>query len=275
MAHHTITSLATGGFRWAVQPCHTGFWRVRTEALVREGVPVRLIALIVTTIFACLFAATASWADPLPQGASTWRSGQGDNRVYTHIVRHGNKIWLGAAAWQGDATCYSGTIAGSRMRLRATGGEGGLDKSLVRVRYRLESGALKLASKWNGQWTRWGATSHRIATKPKLRQLCKNYGAAPVTKYAVCRANSYPFSFLLSTQLQNTSNANVRKAVLSVQEALRGIGVRDSSGRPVIVDGSYGPQTASAVRTFQRQADLIVDGEVGSQTWRALARRYC
>lgn len=235
----------------------------------------RRIAVTLTTMFACLFAATASWADPLPQGASTWRGGQGDNRVYTHIVRHGTKVWLGAAAWQGDATCYSGTIAGRTMRLRATGGEGGLDKSLVRVRYRLESGALKLTSQWNGQWTRWGATSHRIATKPKLRQLCKNYASAPVTKYSVCRANSYPFNFLLSTQLQNTSNAKVRKAVLSVQESLRGIGVRDSNGRPVIVDGSYGPQTASAVRRFQQQAGIIVDGKVGSQTWRVLARRYC
>lgn len=234
----------------------------------------RRIAVILATIFA-LSSVTASWADPLPQGASTWKGVQSGTTTYTHFVRQGNKVWLGAAAKQGDATCWSGTVTSTIMRIRAVGGEGGLDKSLVRVRYRVESGKLKLESRWNGKWTPFMPTSHRIATKPKMRQLCKRYGSPSINTYSVCRSSGYPFSFLLSTQLQNTSNANIRKAVRSIQEALRGIGVRDSSGRQVIVDGSYGPQTASAVRRFQQQAGIIVDGKVGGQTWAKLGRQYC
>ncbi|MDQ6839361.1 MAG: peptidoglycan-binding protein [Actinomycetota bacterium] len=36
------------------------------------------------------------------------------------------------------------------------------------------------------------------------------------------------------------------------------------------VDGDFGPQTADAVRAFQKSCGLLVDGEAGPQTWAAL-----
>jgi peptidoglycan hydrolase-like protein with peptidoglycan-binding domain len=39
---------------------------------------------------------------------------------------------------------------------------------------------------------------------------------------------------------------------------------------PVGVDGSFGPQTESAVKAFQRSRGLAVDGIVGPQTWQRL-----
>lgn len=103
--------------------------------------------------------------------------------------------------------------------------------------------------------------------------------------YSVCKFSSdpfgyakanprYPFGFLLTTSRQATSGRNVRKAVRSIQAVLARAGFSDESGREVIVDGSYGPQTASAVRTFQRKKRLIVDGKVGPQTWKKLSK-YC
>jgi peptidoglycan hydrolase-like protein with peptidoglycan-binding domain len=40
------------------------------------------------------------------------------------------------------------------------------------------------------------------------------------------------------------------------------------------VDGIFGPRTEAAVREFQQNENLSVDGIVGRQTWTALLRRW-
>lgn len=112
-------------------------------------------------------------------------------------------------------------------------------------------------------------------------------GVAPAptaSKYEVCNFDEptvpvanprYPFSFLLTTKLADTRKASIRRAVRSVQEILRAEGFKGLSGKSLKLDGSYGPNTAHAVKTFQRRMGLVVDGKVGPQTWKRLGKEYC
>jgi Putative peptidoglycan-binding domain-containing protein len=54
-------------------------------------------------------------------------------------------------------------------------------------------------------------------------------------------------------------------AVRDLQTRLRGAGFN-----PGKIDGTFGPNTKSAVLAFQRSANLVQDGIVGNKTWTAL-----
>ena len=44
--------------------------------------------------------------------------------------------------------------------------------------------------------------------------------------------------------------------------------------KQLTVDGIFGPKTEAAVRDFQQNENLSVDGIVGKQTWTALLRHW-
>lgn len=71
-------------------------------------------------------------------------------------------------------------------------------------------------------------------------------------------AKDFPAWRTFSTTQNHASQADVK----AIQFLLRGRGLYSSQP-----DGIYGPQTASAVKAFQRKRGLIVDGIVGPQTW--------
>lgn len=52
--------------------------------------------------------------------------------------------------------------------------------------------------------------------------------------------------------------------VIILQTALK------AKGFPITIDGDFGPGTERAVKDFQRQSNLAVDGHVGRRTWDAL-----
>jgi len=90
------------------------------------------------------------------------------------------------------------------------------------------------------------------------------------------RANPvYPLRHPLAVGMPGARTTAVRRTVRSVQEALWMGSYTNLAGGPIAIDGVYGPQTAHAVRAFQRRHRLVVDGKVGTQTWRALGRATC
>ncbi|WP_395136032.1 XVIPCD domain-containing protein [Rhodanobacter sp. FW102-FHT14D07] len=51
---------------------------------------------------------------------------------------------------------------------------------------------------------------------------------------------------------------------------MKELGYHDADGNSLEADGSFGPHTRAAVEAFQRDHQLIVDGEVGPRTLHAL-----
>lgn len=70
-----------------------------------------------------------------------------------------------------------------------------------------------------------------------------------------------------STRKHSRATARVRE----IQERLAELSYKNSSGtRPLVVDGEFGNATDAAVRAFQMNNGLTVDGIVGPATWAAL-----
>jgi peptidoglycan hydrolase-like protein with peptidoglycan-binding domain len=60
-------------------------------------------------------------------------------------------------------------------------------------------------------------------------------------------------------------------AVSALQKGLAAFGGANTSTDPGPIDGNFGPRTESAVRAYQTQQNIAVDGVVGDQTWWAPA----
>ena len=66
----------------------------------------------------------------------------------------------------------------------------------------------------------------------------------------------------------------VGQPVRSLQTMLRVIAESDDLQPSVIPDGIYGPQTATAVSTFQRRNGLPINGIADEQTWDQIVAAY-
>ncbi len=65
---------------------------------------------------------------------------------------------------------------------------------------------------------------------------------------------------------------NKGEQVKTLQRILRIRGWKDSSGKALAIDGSFGPATEYAVKTFQKKKGITADGIVGEKTWTKLLK---
>lgn len=59
-------------------------------------------------------------------------------------------------------------------------------------------------------------------------------------------------------------------AVATLQKQLAVLGYKNIGGKPLNIDGHFGPSTEAAVIQFQRKVGLVADGKVGDKTRQAL-----
>lgn len=55
-----------------------------------------------------------------------------------------------------------------------------------------------------------------------------------------------------------------------LQEKLKKLGYKDSSGKDLVADGVFGKNTEYALKSFQKKMSLVTDGVAGPETWRKL-----
>jgi peptidoglycan hydrolase-like protein with peptidoglycan-binding domain len=104
-------------------------------------------------------------------------------------------------------------------------------------------------------WSPWPACSHRLGLGAS--HSAHNYVAATTSHPVVV---SVPHVNGMSTY----DDGRFRRDVLQLQNDLVFIGYN------LGIDGHYGQQTDSVVRSFQKQAQLTIDGVAGPQTLRAV-----
>lgn len=65
-------------------------------------------------------------------------------------------------------------------------------------------------------------------------------------------------------------NGSKGEAVKTLQRLLNAFGYHDATEKPLAVDGSFGPATLYALKNYQDQNKLTVDGRCGQYTWNSL-----
>ena len=146
---------------------------------------------------------------------------------------------------------------------------------------------------FEGRYTVENMPSAQIKAGQELISYLKNkYHITDVKKHCEvnntdCPGKNFPFSQIVNSvaepiaisALKTTSielpilKKGVKCAeVGTLQILLRSKGYSDAAGNQLVVDNSFGPKVDFAVRKFQKEKGLEVDGSVGKLTWTKLLR---
>ena len=71
------------------------------------------------------------------------------------------------------------------------------------------------------------------------------------------------------------SEAQRRAHILTCRPSCCRIQLDQAHVHPLVPDGIFGPETAAAVRDFQRRNGLLVTGTAGYETWTAIYQLIC
>ena len=96
---------------------------------------------------------------------------------------------------------------------------------------------------------------------PKTQDAVKSFTADGVVGQATW--NALP----ADPNTPRLARGSTGSVVSALQKALKAFGAANSPTDPGPIDGDFGSRTESAVRAYQSQQNIPVDGVVGDQTW--------
>lgn len=118
----------------------------------------------------------------------------------------------------------------------------------------------------NARGVKLFATDPLAAARDMIQE--KDGVRAATTERADARAGRSENEHAGPTLRENSRGTNVQ----ALQENLNKLGYTDKAGKPLAADGIFGHRTEEAVKAFQRENGLSVDGEVGPKSRAALDR---
>lgn len=111
----------------------------------------------------------------------------------------------------------------------------------------------------------YGVVKTKVTARP-----WKWWGKHPAILYQTETPPAKPGKTVTVTLPQISRGVKGLPAVWTLQRLLGTLGYLGTGGKPLAVDGSFGPATDTAVRALQEAHGLTVDGYVGEKTWDAL-----
>ena len=76
----------------------------------------------------------------------------------------------------------------------------------------------------------------------------------------------------MNIELNTLRRGSKGEQVKTIQRILYVRGWKDGNGKILKIDGSFGPATEYAVKSFQRGKNITADGIIGEKTWSKLLK---
>ncbi len=125
----------------------------------------------------------------------------------------------------------------------------------------------------NGKVVEAKGHAYGVVTTDLKKRPWKWWGKHPAIAYTdteKTKISTEPLKQVTVSLPQLHKGVKSLSAVWTLQRLLSSRGYKGRDGRPLAVDGSFGPATHTAVLAFQTARGLKTDGYVGEQTWHAL-----
>lgn len=120
----------------------------------------------------------------------------------------------------------------------------------------------------NAEIAKWLVNSSAEIGESICKGVCLYYG----TDYRSGEAKPEPSKRTVELSLDVLSRGSRGTQVKTLQRLLKQLGYKDSAGKVLAIDGSFGPATEYAVRKFQKNRLGSYSGICGAKTWNKLLK---